>query len=270
MDPFPSAEATISPMPRADDHSPLTLIRRGLSWIGRHELGTILSVLAVCAGVWAFAELADGVRDGELNTLDRRILLALRSPSDLSDPIGPLWLEEMVRDFTALGGIGVLTFLTLAALGFLMLQGKSRVMALLLSAIVGGWMVATALKWSFDRARPDLVPHGSHVYTSSFPSGHAMMSAATYLTIGALLARTQSGFAAKAYFLVLAMLLTGAVGVSRVYLGVHWPTDVLAGWTMGGCWALLCWTIARALQRRGQIEPESPGVQQPDAPPAGT
>jgi undecaprenyl-diphosphatase len=232
-------------------------LRRGLTWIGLHERGTIVSLLVLCAGVWGFSELADEVGEGETESVDRRILLALRNPADPADPLGPRWLEEMMRDFTALGGVGVLTFLTAAALGFLLLEGKHRAATLLGSAVLGGWIVSTFLKWSFDRPRPDLVPHGSYVYTSSFPSGHSIMAAATYLTIGALLARMHSGLATKAYFLVLAVVLTVAVGVSRVYLGVHWPTDVLAGWTIGGCWALLCWTIARRLQQKGEIEPAS-------------
>jgi undecaprenyl-diphosphatase len=130
-------------------------------------------------------------------------------------------------------------------------------MFLLLVAIGGGIVVSLLLKQAFARPRPDLVPHGSHVYTSSFPSGHSMMAAVTYLTIGALLARAHEGAAIKAYVIILATLLTTAVGISRVYLGVHWPTDVLAGWTTGGCWAVLCWTLANRLQRRGEIEPES-------------
>jgi undecaprenyl-diphosphatase len=233
-------------------------LRRVLIWIGRHERGTIVSLLLVCGGVWVFAELADEVVEGETDGLDRRILLALRTPGDLTDPLGPRWLEELMRDFTALGGVGIVTTLTLVALGFLLLEGKFRVLGLLTAAVLGGILLSSVLKWSFDRPRPDLVPHGSYVYTSSFPSGHSMMAAATYLTIGALLARVHTGFATKAYFLVTATLLTAAVGVSRVYLGVHWPTDVLAGWTVGGCWALLCWTVARQLQRRGRIEPAAP------------
>jgi undecaprenyl-diphosphatase len=126
-------------------------------------------------------------------------------------------------------------------------------------------LLSTLLKMGFDRPRPDLVPHGALVYTASFPSGHATLSAVVYLTLGALLARVQPRLVLKLYLLGLAILLTVMVGVSRVYLGVHWPTDVLAGWAVGAAWALLCWATALWLQRRGRVE--GPGPAPDTAPP---
>ena len=114
--------------------------------------------------------------------------------------------------------------------------------------------LSTLLKLAFQRPRPDLVPHGAEVYTASFPSGHAMLSAVTYLTLAALLIQVQVQWRAKTYVLALAVLVTLLIGVSRVYLGVHWPTDVLAGWCIGAAWALLCWLAALALQRNRQVE----------------
>ena len=219
-------------------------------------------MLAVAAGLYAFAKLADAVVEGETRDFDELLLLSLRSPADPSDPLGPRWLEEMMRDFTALGGVGVLSAVTLAVVGFLAMTRRRHAAATVAVSVLGGLLLSHALKWGFARPRPDLVPHGQAVYTQSFPSGHAMMSAVAYLTLGALLARTQPRRRAKLYFLAVAGLLTALVGVSRVYLGVHWPTDVLAGWTVGAGWALLCWTAMLWLQRRGQVEPE-------DAPDAG-
>ena len=218
----------------------------------------MLSALALAAAaVWAFAELAGDVLEGETHAFDEWVLLALRSATDRSDPLGPGWLEELMRDVTALGSTGILTFITLAVAGFLALERKSHAALFVVVAVGGGMLLSTLLKIGFDRPRPDLVPHGAIVYTASFPSGHSMLAAVAYLTLGALLARVQPRRLLKLYLLGLAILLTVAVGASRVYLGVHWPTDVLAGWAIGAAWALLCWAAALWLQRRGQVE--SPG-----------
>ena len=88
-----------------------------------------------------------------------------------------------------------------------------------------------------------------------------MLSAVVYLTLGALLARTQTHRGIKVYFLAVAGLLTVIIGVSRVYLGVHWPTDVLAGWVGGAGWALLCWLVMLWLQRRGKVEAEGASLE---------
>ncbi len=229
----------------------------------RIELVPVLTLILVAGGIWLFAELADEVREGETRRIDEAILLALRNPQDRSDPLGPRWLEETERDFTALGGVGVLALLTAAVSAYLWLDGKRRAAVLVLLAVGGAFVGSTLLKHGFQRPRPDLVPHGSYVYTSSFPSGHSMMSAATYLTLGALLARMQSRRRVKVFLLAVAALLTLMVGISRVYLGVHWPTDVLAGWTAGGVWALACWLFARWLQHRGKVETAPTGGKEP-------
>jgi undecaprenyl-diphosphatase len=221
------------------------------------ELATLVLLLAVFCGVWAFSELADEVLEGDSRAFDEATILALREPGDRSDPLGPHWLEEGVRDVTALGGVVVLAFFTLAVAGYLWIDRKPHAAFFVVAAVGSGLAMSSLLKELFDRPRPDLVPHGAVVYTASFPSGHSLLSAVTYLTLGALLARMQRGWVLKAYVLALALLLTLVVGSSRLYLGVHWPTDVLAGWTAGSAWAILCWTIARFLQRRGQVEPES-------------
>jgi undecaprenyl-diphosphatase len=232
----------------------LAYVRPLASAARRLELrGLVLLVLAF-AGAWGFAELADEVLEGETRRIDEALLRAMRDPADLSDPIGPRWFEEMARDFTALGGLGVLMLLVGAAATYLLLLGKRRGALFILAAVGGGQALSLLFKWGFDRPRPDLVPHGSFVYTASFPSGHSMMAAVTYLTLGALLARMHERAALKAFFLGTAACLTVLVGVSRVYLGVHWPTDVLAGWAAGAVWAIACWLVVLWFQRSGAVE----------------
>lgn len=252
-----------TPLPRGAVHRVGDRIQRWLGRVGRNEFLILAIGACVVGGIWGFVEIAEEVTEGETRVIDETILLAMRNSADRSDPIGPGWVEEIGRDFTALGGVAVLVFVTIAACGWLALDRKIRTMFFVIVAVGGGDVLSALLKNFFDRPRPDLVPHGSIVYTTSFPSGHAMMSAVTYLTLGAILARVQPRYRLKAYLFILAGLLTFAVGVSRVYLGVHWPTDVLAGWAVGSAWALLCWLVARFLQRRGQIEVE-PGEEEED------
>lgn len=214
-------------------------------------------VAAVAVLLFGFVRIAEEILEGETRSFDVAILLALRTPGDAAQPIGPAWLQEMVRDFTALGSVGVLSVITLAAIGWLMVSGKTRIAGFVLAAVAGGVILSSILKLGFARPRPDLVPHSVAVFTTSFPSGHAMMSAIVYLTLGNLLARSQPSVTNKIYLVSLALFLTLLVGCSRVYLGVHWPTDVLAGWAAGACWALLCWLLMARLQAAGQVEPEN-------------
>lgn len=227
-----------------------------LQWLGSHELPVLLALCTILASLWGFAELAEEVMEGETHEFDQALLLSMRNPADLSDPIGPGWVEEIGRDITAMGGNAVLTLLTLAVVGYLLLDGKRRMALVLVVATLGALGVSTLLKNTIDRARPDLVPHHTQVYTASFPSGHSMLSASTYLTMGALLARAQRRKRMKAYILLVAIIATLLVGFSRIYLGVHWPTDVLAGWTAGAAWAIGCWLLARWLQQRHEVEDE--------------
>jgi undecaprenyl-diphosphatase len=223
------------------------------AWRGL-EAGTIVALLLLSLATWFFFEIADDVFAGETREFDETVMLAFRSDADRDDPIGEPWVEEMARDVTGLGSTVVLGFLTAAVAGFLLLRRKWHLAIYLVGAVVTGVVLSSLLKLGFDRPRPDLVAHGQFVYTSSFPSGHSMMSAVGFLTLGALLAGTLETHAMRIYVMGLAMLLTAAVGVSRVYLGVHWPTDVLAGWAAGTAWALACWGLARFLRRRGEIE----------------
>lgn len=223
-------------------------------WLGKNAGASLTILLIIAAAIWGFVELADEVMEGETDAVDRMLLLALRNPDDLADPLGPHWLEELGRDITALGGVGILTLFTLSILGFLLLRRQFHASIYLALSVGGGVLVSSLLKMFFSRPRPDLVAHGSYVYTTSFPSGHSMMSTAVFFTLAALLASLESNIRVRSYLLAMAALFSILVGISRVYLGVHWPTDVLAGWTAGIAWALLCWLIAQQLQKRRLIE----------------
>jgi undecaprenyl-diphosphatase len=230
-------------------------LRQRLAELSRAEARLLTSVLAIAALLFAFGEIAEDVIEGEPLAFDRVIMLAFRDAADPSVPIGPPWLREAARDVTSLGGTVVLGFILFTVAGYLFLARKRAAAWLMLGTVLGGVTVNTLLKLAFARPRPDFVTPAVPVFTPSFPSGHAALSAITYLTLGALLARTQSSFRMRLYFMSVATVLTVLVGSSRVYLGVHYPSDVLAGWFIGAAWALGCWVLMIWLQRRGQVEP---------------
>ncbi|NDW06632.1 phosphatase PAP2 family protein [Jiella pacifica] len=229
------------------------------------EIWTLVGALLTAAAIWTFVSIAGEVVEGDTKGFDRDILLSLRSSTDVSDPIGPRWVEEFGRDVTALGGTGILIMLTAFVAIYLWISGRRRSMVMVVAAIASGFLMSQILKRTFDRARPDLVPHGDYVYTASFPSGHAMMSAVTYLTLGILLSRVEPRRRVRAFLIGLAVFLTVIIGISRVYLGVHWPSDVLAGWTAGAAWALMWWLLATWLESRGAVEASPPDAGGQDA-----
>jgi len=205
----------------------------------------------IAGGVLAFLTLAWHVAGGEPLEADRHLMLLLRDGMDPARPIGPEWLTGVGRDFTALGSIGVLSFITLAVGAFLALQGRGRLALFVIGAVASGMLLSSGLKAGFDRARPDLVPHAVTVYSPGFPSGHALLSAVTYLTLAALLTRIQPQRRLRIFLVTIAALLTLLIGTTRVFLGVHWPSDVAAGWAAGAVWASACQLLARRLERRG-------------------
>lgn len=232
---------------------PLTHGSRFLRLV-REETGLIVALAVIAGGTLAFLRLADIVIDGETEAFDRALLMHFRDVAAPEVAPGPAWLPGVMRDITALGGVAVLGLITLFTSIYLLLVGKRGAALFVLVAVVGGTMISQGLKALVGRPRPDLVPNAPMELTASFPSGHAMLSAVTYLTIGVLLTRLEAPRRVHAYFLAIAVTMTVLIGVSRVYLGVHWPTDVLAGWCLGASWALFCWLVALWLQRRGQIE----------------
>ena len=221
------------------------------NWIRRSpvEPRFFLPLGAVAGLIWLFAALSDEVLENETHAVDRAILVWLRVTDDPSRTIGPHWLQSAFVDITSLGGTTVITLLTVISVAYLFTAGRPRLAGLTALSMSLGALVETAMKLGFNRARPDVVPHLVDVSTMSFPSGHAMLSAMTYLTLGAMLARAQSQRRLKIFVLGVTMALTLLIGVSRVVLGVHWPTDVLAGWLVGCAWALGFWLLARQITR---------------------
>ena len=188
-----------------------------------------------------------------LEQFERGLMRALREPSDPGDPLGPDWLEKFAIDLTSLGSHTVLTLLVLIVTLYLLLMQKRATAVLLAGSAVGAALVSHFAKLLFDRARPDVVDHLVAVSTPSFPSGHALLSASIYLTLGALLARQFPQPAVRRYFIAVAATLAVLVGASRVYLGVHWPSDVIAGWLAGALWAWGCWVLAQRITRGDRV-----------------
>lgn len=221
---------------------------------GKTEFRTLATLLLVVVLLLVFGVVANEMNEGETRAFDNAVLLAMRNPANRADPIGPRWFEDAVRDVTSLGSTTVVIIIVSATVGFLALSRARAAAMLVLASVCGGAMLMQALKETFSRVRPDVVSHSLVELTRSFPSGHTTLAAVTYLTLGALLARVQSSRHLKMYVLFVAITLTLLVGVSRVYLGLHWPTDVLAGWCLGAAWAMVCWIVAAWLQREGRVE----------------
>jgi undecaprenyl-diphosphatase len=211
--------------------------------------------LALSLLVWFFIAVSSVIQTAGFTETEERWMLALRDAKDLSLPAGPWWLAELARDLSALGGATVVILLSLLSGGYLLLRGRWRRVVLLILTIAGGYGLSSMLKFTFARERPSVIPHLTHVTSASFPSGHSLSSSVVYLTIGALLAQAATRRREKLFFIAAAFLLTFLIGASRVFLGVHYPSDVLAGWTAGTAWALMCWLIAWRLRTERTGEP---------------
>lgn len=211
------------------------------------ELRLLWPALLLCVAVWVFLKVLSEVLEGDTHALDAWILHLLRTQQDAPQPIGPVWLQEAIRDLTAMGSPAVLVLMAGMVWGYLVLGGHWAMAWLTLAATGGGVIVAMGLKTLISRDRPDALFHATVASGYSFPSAHAMMSAVVYLTLGALVARLAPRLRLRVFVMACAVTLTGLVGISRIYLGVHWATDVLAGWSAGLAWALLCWMLAHHL-----------------------
>lgn len=212
---------------------------------GGVDVSVFVAGLIVVAGVFGVIELMQLASAATPPAFDAQILLAFREAGRPDTPLGPHWLKEAVRDVTSLGSATVVFLLAAVVAIHLALSRSTSTGLFVVFAVAGGQALVSLLKLLVNRPRPEIVSHLAQVSTLSFPSGHATMSAVTYLTLGLLAARFLPRRATKIYVVALAVVLTFLIGVSRLYLGVHWPSDVMAGWCAGFAWASLCWLAAR-------------------------
>ena len=216
----------------------------------RRELGLIAAVLVVAAGALAFLGVSDAVTDGHTKAFDQGLMMMLRHPGAIGHPIGPDWLRLAAMDLTSLGSVIVLVLIVLVVMGLFAAQRRWLEAVLLFGACGSGLLLVDILKVAFGRERPPIAMHAVEVGNASFPSGHAMLSAIVYLSLATLVSHFAARRRERAYALAAGLVVTLVVGVSRVYLGVHWPTDVMAGWALGAAWAMLWWLIAWFVEHR--------------------
>ncbi|THD35124.1 MAG: phosphatase PAP2 family protein [Sphingomonas sp.] len=200
------------------------------------------------AGLGAY--LADELIEGEGWAIDPRILLGLRVSGHLDTPIGPHWLLQSAVDISALGGPTLMWLFGVSGLVWLLYQRRRAEAGWIAGSLIGASLISSSLKYAIGRPRPSLVPHLAQVTDSSFPSGHSLVSAALYLTLGLMLAEGQKGWAPRVALVGFFALLVLLIGMSRVFLGVHWPSDVLGGWSFGTAWALSVFAANRWVRAR--------------------
>lgn len=220
----------------------------------RKDSRILVTFLAAAVVLFAVGRLASEVAGGDTFAIDRAIVTGLRTAADPAIPIGPHWLQAWLTDYTALGGAPVLTLITVVVVGLLAALRKYAMATFVAVAISGGAILSFLVKALYNRPRPEIVPHLVEVTSPSFPSGHAMNSAIVYLTLAVLLARSLEGRRVQVYLIGMAIALALTIGATRVYLGVHWPSDVLAGWAIGATWAALASLVAKWLQRGHRVE----------------
>lgn len=230
--------------------------------LARREVGLLAALLALALALNGFLEIADDVAEGDTHQIDRAILMSLRGADDPSVPLGPHWLTTAAMDVTALGSVTVLAMLVLFVAGLFVALRRWREALVLLAASGGGVALSQGLKVLFGRDRPEENLRLVEAINASFPSGHAMLSAVVYLTLGALVARFVPRRRVKVYVMVGAVVVALAVGLSRVYLGVHWPSDVLGGWCLGAAWALAWWLAVQMWDRFRPLEVASGTISQ--------
>lgn len=214
------------------------------------EIALLAVWVALAGAVWAFLAIGDEMSEGELTAFDRLVLEALRQPGNPHAAIGPHWLLESMRDITALGGFTVLTLVTVISV-IALLAHRHRVHALVLAVFVPLAQLSTEFfKGYYERPRPAFAVFGDLPTSMSFPSGHSTIATATYFLLAVIVASLEPRPSTRVLSFAVAAFLSVMIGFSRAFLGVHWPSDVVAGWCLGSAWALLAAVVMRAVKAR--------------------
>ncbi|HEX8693987.1 MAG TPA: phosphatase PAP2 family protein [Longimicrobium sp.] len=229
-----------------------------LRWIAGHVSGfyaaigvfLIAAVVVILIAVFGFAELAMNVAEGETQAFDDSVLLWL-------DRHASPMLTGIALDVTALGA-GTVVWTVVVIASFFLWHTRHRFSAVLLwVAMVGSALISSSLKAFFDRPRPDLFPwRAPYAGESSFPSGHSMTAMVAYFTLAYLIARLEPTRALKRFTFFVATVIILGVGLSRMYLGVHYPTDVIGGFFTGLAWASFCALSMEALRYFATRKPD--------------
>lgn len=222
-------------------------LRRAIT-LARAEFAALGALAIVTLGIMTFVEIADDMTEADGQAFDQMVLHWMQPIA--GQPRGSRWLHEAAADLTSLGGISVLTLFAVVALGFLLILRKRLSALLLVVGLVGGVGLSEGLKALFERARPPAVYQAVETLNASFPSGHALLSTVFYLTVAVMMTRAFPKRRLKAYVLGVGMVFALLVGLTRIYLGAHWTTDVLAGWSIGAAWAMALWLVSYAVERR--------------------
>jgi undecaprenyl-diphosphatase len=221
------------------------LLKRWLARLEGLEAQALLIWFALASALWVFFALGAEVGEGDTGAFDRQLITLLRSSGNGGEPIGPAWFKDSMRDVTALGGFTFLMLMTIVVVLALLFHRKRREAIILATTAISAQTSIEILKILYDRPRPALLMPQIHALTKSFPSGHTTESTAIFLTVATVIASLETKHHPKILAYIVATFAIFAVGVSRVYLGMHWPTDVLGGWVLGATWAMAAWIILR-------------------------
>jgi undecaprenyl-diphosphatase len=221
------------------------LLARSSGWVWARlralEARTLVAITLIVAALLAFLRLGDAVQAGRTLDIDQRIILALRDPANPGQPRGSFWTKDILHDLTALGGVAVLTLTVVVATIFLWANGRRRHAGVLLGTVLAATFAGQLVKGAYDRPRPDLVAYGDYFSQSSFPSGHGNIATVVWMTLALIVASLERTRTGKATALLVGGFISLTAGATRVYFGVHWPSDVLGGWLLGFAWTLVAW-----------------------------